>query len=77
MTSDQYRLLLRGRECPTCKKLFEAEDMGMWSDAYGYQIDDSSFRFTLYGRCTECKKTSGFVELGIPEAPPGPCLKVV
>ena len=67
MTSDDYRLLLTTKNCPNCKKQFDAENMGMYGDAYGWPIDDSSFRYTLYAYCRVCKTQSSFKDLDIQE----------
>ncbi|MFZ2763581.1 MAG: hypothetical protein WAX80_00875 [Minisyncoccia bacterium] len=70
MTSDDYRELLATKCCPKCQKQFSPEDMGMYGDAYGWQIDDSSFRYTLWARCRGCKSQLTFKDLGIEQAPP-------
>ena len=70
MTSDEYRMLLATKRCPACQKFFNPEDMGMYGDAYGWRIDDSSFRYTLWALCRGCKTQSSFKDLGIQEAAP-------
>ncbi|OHA89265.1 MAG: hypothetical protein A3C70_00255 [Candidatus Zambryskibacteria bacterium RIFCSPHIGHO2_02_FULL_43_14] len=70
MTSDDYRQLLATKKCPKCGTQFNSEDMGMYGGAYGWQIDDSSFRYTLWAHCRGCKSQLTFKELGIEQAPP-------
>lgn len=67
MTSNDYRLLLTTKNCPKCNKQFKSEEMGMYGDAYGWSIDDSSFRYTLYAYCFGCHTKTSFNGLGIKE----------
>lgn len=70
MTSNDYRQLLATKSCPNCSKQFNEEDMGMYGDAYGWQIEDSSFRYRLWATCRGCKRQFSLKELGIEQAPP-------
>ena len=75
MTSDQYRLLLRGKKC-RCGRQFEARNMGMKQDVRGYWVDEFNSRYILFGHCP-CGLVTPFRNLGIPEAEPGLCLRAI
>lgn len=67
MTVEIYKVLLASVKCPRCCRQYTENDFTMWGDAYGYELADAGFHYTLLGSCESCKLITSFKQLGIPQ----------